>query len=66
MITNSGLKQQIVTKDFDGLTTVKNEWIEKFDKLGAEYFVVSDYSDEFKIIYNEQDYYVFTSRKRLI
>ena len=54
IISGSGVKQQIVTKDFDGLTTVKNQWVVKFDKLGGDDYVVSDYSDEFKIIYNER------------
>ena len=52
-ISSRGLKREKLTK-YLGKTVDKSQYLIEFDKLGGDDYIVSDFSDEFKIIFNEK------------
>tara|TARA_B100002019_G_C21215426_1_gene571724 strand:- start:39 stop:746 length:708 start_codon:yes stop_codon:yes gene_type:complete len=53
VISSRGIARTKLTK-YLGKTVNQTQFLIEFDKLGGDDYIVSDYSDEFKIIYNEK------------
>jgi hypothetical protein len=52
-ISSRGLKREKFTK-YLGKTVDQSQYLIEFEKLGGDDYIVSDFSDEFKIIFNEK------------